>query len=136
MSVYCPKCVSFHDTIACGDDPLSCPRCVELESKIQELETSIKGMRQSVQSYEMQIRGYADMSATNENLNPLLGTIWKHKRKGGLYRVTELDTKREVVYLHAESKGCRSTWKAKCLLPFDYEQVISDKVSSGAKNLT
>lgn len=57
----------------------------------------------------------------------LLGTVWHHKKKGGIYRVTELAPKRGDVYLRAETKGCRSTWKAECLLPFDYEQVPNDQ---------
>ena len=63
------------------------------------------------------------MSAMN-----LLGTTWTHKRKGGRYRVTEVSEKRGDVYLTAQTKRCRSTWKAICLLAFDY-----DLVTEGAK---
>lgn len=59
----------------------------------------------------------------NTDAGSLLGTVWRHRKKGGIYHVTELAPKRGDVYLRAETKGCRSTWKAECLLPFDYEQV-------------
>ncbi len=60
---------------------------------------------------------------TGIRFSDLLGTVWRHKKKGGIYRVTQVAEKRGNVYLLAETKGCRSTWKAECLLPFDYEQV-------------
>ena len=60
----------------------------------------------------------------------LLGTVWRHKKKGGIYHVTELAPKRGDVYLRAETKGCRSTWKAECLLPFDYEQVPNSVIGT------
>lgn len=52
----------------------------------------------------------------------LLGTAWRHKKKGGIYRLTQTDN-RDNVYLQAETKGCRSTWKYNGLLTWDYEQV-------------
>lgn len=52
----------------------------------------------------------------------LLGTVWRHKKKGGIYRLTQTDN-RDNVYLEAETKGCRSTWKYTGLLTWDYEQV-------------
>jgi hypothetical protein len=59
----------------------------------------------------------------------LLGTVWRHRKKGGIYHVTELAPERGNVYLRAETKGCRSTWKAECLLPYDYEQVPNAAIS-------
>lgn len=53
--------------------------------------------------------------------------MWRHKIKGGVYRITVIDPKRGDVYLHAQTKGYRSTWKAECLLPSDYEQSRKDK---------
>jgi hypothetical protein len=56
-------------------------------------------------------------------ITELIGSYWKHKKKGGVYRVTQTNEKRGNVYLSAETIGCRSTWKAECLLPYDYEKV-------------
>ncbi len=56
-----------------------------------------------------------------EETNGLLGTVWRHKKKGGIYRLTQ--AKRDSVYLQAETKGCRSTWKHQGLLTWDYELV-------------
>ena len=56
----------------------------------------------------------------------LLGTVWRHKKKGGIYRLTQIDN-RDNVYLQAETKGCRSTWKYNVLLTWDYEQVPNAK---------
>ena len=54
-----------------------------------------------------------------------LGTVWRHKKKGGIYRLTQTDN-RDNVYLQAETKGCRSTWKYTGLLTWDCEQVPDD----------
>lgn len=56
---------------------------------------------------------------------PALGSCWKHKKKGKVYRVA--DIKGDMVYLKALSKGARSTWKYAGLLEFDYiaVQVVS-----------
>ena len=51
-----------------------------------------------------------------------LGSEWKHRRKGFIYRVTELRVFKNEVYLTALSKGARSTWKYAPLVPFDYEE--------------
>lgn len=56
----------------------------------------------------------------------LMGTVWRHRKKGGIYRVTQLAPERADVYLTAETKDCRSTWKAECLLPYDYEKLPED----------
>jgi len=53
----------------------------------------------------------------------LIGTIWRHKRKKHLYRLEQTRMFRGGldVYLHAETKGARSTWKYSGLLEYDYE---------------
>lgn len=58
-------------------------------------------------------------------MDDLMRTLWKHKKKGGLYRVTDkrVHLGGDEVYLSAVTKGRRSTWKAECLLPFDYDLV-------------
>jgi hypothetical protein len=60
----------------------------------------------------------------------LLGTLWTHKKKGGVYRLTQVSPKKSEVYLEAQTKGRRSTWKAECLLTWDY-----DPVSGGGFNV-
>lgn len=57
------------------------------------------------------------------SLAPLQGTTWRHRRKGGRYVVTKIDPCKGCVYLSAQDQGCRSTWKADCLLPIDYERI-------------
>ena len=54
-----------------------------------------------------------------------LGSVWKHKKKGSLYRVTQVQHDGQV-YLEAQSKGSRSTWKYAALVPWDYEQVNTE----------
>lgn len=53
----------------------------------------------------------------------MLGTTWKHRRKGGIYRITQIRDNTGDVWLEAQSKGCRSTWKYVGLIHFDYEKV-------------
>lgn len=67
---------------------------------------------------ESKTDGVAEVPCTS-----LLGTTWRHKKKGGIYTVTQTAPKRGDVYLAAQTKGCRSTWKAECLLAWDYELV-------------
>ena len=53
----------------------------------------------------------------------LLHTVWRRKKTSKTYRVTLVDEKRADVYLSTLTKGGRSTWKAICLLPYDYERI-------------
>ncbi len=52
-----------------------------------------------------------------------IGSEWKHRKKGFVYRVTEARPAKDEVYLQAQTKGARSTWKYGPLVPFDYERV-------------
>jgi hypothetical protein len=59
---------------------------------------------------------------TPEEIQALLGTRWQHKKKNGIYRVTEIKDG-DTVYLTAETRGSRSTWKYAPLLPWDYDKL-------------
>lgn len=57
----------------------------------------------------------------------LIGSRWKHRKKQFEYTVKAI--KGDMVRLHAETKGARSTWKYYGLLEFDYEMVQNGPVS-------
>lgn len=62
-----------------------------------------------------------------------IGSQWKHRKKGFVYRVTELRPLKDEVYLQAQTKGARSTWKYGPLVPFDYEPLSAPDKSPASR---
>jgi hypothetical protein len=64
---------------------------------------------------------------TTAGIDNLIGTNWRHKKKGAIYTVSHVDPERGNVYLTAKTKNRRSTWKWISLLAYDYEQVGQER---------
>lgn len=73
------------------------------------------------------LRAYVpkDFMADAEKFVPVLHSKWRHKKKGFVYSIVEIDEKGWRVYLRplVPTKGARSTWKYTPLVPFDYDPV-------------
>jgi hypothetical protein len=64
---------------------------------------------------------------TTSGIDNLIGTTWRHKKKGAIYTVSHVDQEQGDVYLTTKSKGCRSTWKWISLLAYDYERIEKEE---------